>query len=157
MSNLIFQRLLLACVLINPGYSLACSCVENDIATHISMTPFIFTGLVMKGEVVFKKTHGNFESQPVVEYTFNLNKNYKGMNKDNFKLWTHQYSATCGVTLAIGFEYLIFAFLDKSADLQINSCSPNSSLGEGEEIIKKLEDDTHNKSFKNDRPKAAAF
>ncbi|MFC6088726.1 hypothetical protein [Saccharothrix lopnurensis] len=112
---------LIAAVLTSPAS--ACSCVPGDTEPQ----RYQRANHVFSGTVVASETEANDPStvgDDRYRYRVEVDVEYKGDVPPMVDVLTSVHSSTCGTTLAVGTEYLVFAFGDSSdARVDTHSCS----------------------------------
>ncbi|XP_061556947.1 metalloproteinase inhibitor 2-like [Phycodurus eques] len=92
----------------------ACRCAQLNL-----QQAFCQVDVVIEAEVVGVTVGGGFIP---IKYDIQLNKLFKGPRKNFDSIYTASSSASCGITLNIGVNYLLMGRLQSDGSLHISSC-----------------------------------
>lgn len=94
----------LMCAGLAPGLAMACSCASPSLEIRYEGSQNVFTARVTGGEATSERV-GN---SPKLKTYFEVTETFKGtIPFDHFS--SHADGNSCGISLQVGFEYLIFA------------------------------------------------
>lgn len=111
---------LLVGVFVSPAS--ACSCAIESEAEHYERADHVFTGTVLQKTV--ERGHKADPFDDLHRYAVRVHEVLKGEVPRHVNVITTVHSAMCGIELAKGSEYLIFAFGDSSdRRVETNLCS----------------------------------
>ncbi|GAA0405715.1 hypothetical protein Acor_41370 [Acrocarpospora corrugata] len=133
---LIVLTLLAGLLVFTPGTASACSCGPVEPAEAVSESAAVFSGVVADRLL----TGESSELGTGVIYTFRVDTAYKGDVMESTQVQSAVHEASCGVKLAVGTRYLIFAYdtqaigrMTRSPDsvpLGTSLCSGNREVGD---------------------------
>ena len=95
---------ILLCASLAPGLALACSCASQSLENKYEGSENVFTALITGGEATSERV-GN---SPKLKTHFEVSETFKGtIPFEHFS--SHADGNSCGISLQVGVEYLVFA------------------------------------------------
>lgn len=112
----------------------ACSCVGGDAKEKLERSVAVFVGKVIDKGGTKKFQHGQLR-----EYTFDVDRAWKGVNSSQMTIYSYDGSeASCGFEFEKGQSYLVYSYQDKDNTLQTNLCSGNILVSKATGDIEQL-------------------
>jgi hypothetical protein len=133
MRKILFLVSAAVAVLFFPRMSYACSCSEKSLAEEVRDSAAIFTGTVVKLEVVDVK-----DDISTIVATIDVDKRFTGDVPKRLTLTTSNGCCYCAFGYDIATKYLFFAYSSES-QLGISTCSRTKELASAKEELKFLE------------------
>lgn len=100
----VFLVAVLLCAGLGPQIATACSCASPTLENRYEGSENVFTALIIGGEV----TNDRVLSSPGIRAHFEVTETFKGSVPFEY-LSSHVGGASCGISLRVGVEYLVFA------------------------------------------------
>lgn len=110
------------------GTASACSCLPGDTEQQrYERAQYVFSGDVVSVAVV-ERGRANYIWDDLYDYTVVVGQEYKGDVPATTHVTTAYASSMCGLSLAVGHEYLVFAYGDASdGEVSSHLCSGTRS------------------------------
>lgn len=112
----------------------ACSCVGGDTKEKLDRSYAVFVGKVMDKGGTKRFQHG-----PLREYTFDVDRVWKGVETSPIKIFSYDGGEeSCGFKFEEKQSYLVFSYQDKDGSLHTNLCTGNMLFSKAGGEIEKL-------------------
>ncbi|TNJ68113.1 hypothetical protein FE784_00150 [Paenibacillus hemerocallicola] len=122
-----------AVVSIPEGEVYACSCGGEDAKERLELFMVVFEGKVLnRGELK------EFQQQLFREYTFEINRAWKGIEKERITIFTYGEASSCYFKFTENETYLVYAYPGKDHEWETNFCSGNIPISKAKEELKQL-------------------
>ncbi|WP_019636516.1 hypothetical protein [Paenibacillus fonticola] len=114
----------------------ACSCVGGDAKEKLERSAVVFVGKVIKKGGTQNSQYGRLR-----EYTFDVDRAWKGINDKDSRITIYSYdggSESCGFQFDKNQTYLVYSYLAEDNSLQTNLCSGNIPISQAGDELKQL-------------------
>lgn len=116
-----------------PSCVFACSCLApGSPAEELAKSQAVFAGKVVE------RTPNVVDGANPVMVTFEVSQAWKGAPNKTVRVTTPGSSASCGVDLTPGQEYLVYAGSDEAGGLQVTLCSRTNLLSSAADDVAAL-------------------
>jgi hypothetical protein len=112
----------------------ACSCVSGDAKEKLERSKVVFIGKVKDKGGTKKFQHGRLR-----EYTFEVDRAWKGVNDKQITIYSYDgSSASCGFEFIKNQTYLVYSYQGSDNLIETNLCSGNLLLSQADDELKQL-------------------
>lgn len=131
---LLFSIVVTGLILFSKSKVYACSCAGGDAKEKLERSTVVFVGKVIDKGGTKKFQHGRLR-----EYTFEVDKAWKGDDEKHVTIYSYDgSSASCGYDFVTNQTYLVYSYQGNDNLIQTNLCSGNIPISQANEEIKQL-------------------